>query len=55
MKLYILYQTDIWKSKTVRVFYGIFDSRPKAIDCAKYNALYGPFAKMVNEEVTLIL
>ena len=40
MKLFILYQTDIWKSKMSRVFYGIFDSRPKAIDCAKYNGLY---------------
>lgn len=53
MKLFILYQTDIWKSKISRVFYGIFDSRPKAIDCAKYNGLYYSSAKVVIEEVTL--
>lgn len=53
MKLFILYQTDIWKTKTARVFFGIFDSRPKAIDCAKYNGLYCNNAKVVIEEVTL--
>ncbi|MBP6578037.1 MAG: hypothetical protein KA232_12600 [Chryseobacterium sp.] len=53
MKLFILYQTDIWKSKISRVFFGIFDSRPKALDSAKYNGLYGPNAKVVIEEVTL--
>jgi hypothetical protein len=36
-----------------RVFYGIFDSRPKAIDCAKYNGLYSSYAKVIIEEVTL--
>jgi hypothetical protein len=53
MKLFILYQTDIWKSKISRVFFGIFDSRPKAIDCAKYNGLYCHNAEVVIEEVTL--
>ncbi|WP_291101555.1 MULTISPECIES: hypothetical protein [unclassified Flavobacterium] len=53
MKLFILYQTDIWKSKTARVFFGIFDSRPKAMDCAKYNGLYCSNSKVVIEEVTL--
>ena len=53
MKLFILYQTDIWKSKMSRVFYGIFDSRPKAIDCAKYNGLYSSYAKVIIEEVTV--
>jgi hypothetical protein len=53
MKLFILYQTDIWKSKISRVFFGIFDSRLKAIDCAKYNGLYSPNAVDVIEEVTL--
>jgi hypothetical protein len=53
MKLFILYQTDIWKTKTTRVFYGIFDSRPKAVDCAKYYGLYQLNAKVVIEEVTL--
>ena len=53
MKLFILYQTDIWKTKTARVFFEIFDSRPKAMDCAKYNGLYCNNAKVVIEEVTL--
>lgn len=53
MKLFILYQTDIWKTKISRVFYGIFDSRPKALDCAKYHGLFGPNSKVVVEEVTL--
>ena len=53
MKLYILYQTDIWKTKTSRVYFGIFDCRCKAIDCAKYNGLYAKNAKVVIEEVAL--
>jgi hypothetical protein len=55
MKLFILYQTDIWKSKVSRVFFGIFDTRSKAIDCAKYNGLYCHIAEVVIEEVTLNL
>lgn len=53
MKLFILYQTDIWKSKTSRVFYGIFDSRIKAKDSAKYNGLYSSNTKVAIEEITL--
>jgi hypothetical protein len=53
MKLFILYQTDIWNTKISRVFFGIFDSRPKAVDCAKYNGLYDQNARVVIEEVTL--
>lgn len=53
MKLFILYQTDIWKSKISRVFFGIFDSRLKAIDSTKYNGLYCSNAEVVIEEVTL--
>jgi hypothetical protein len=53
MKLYILYQTDIWKTKASRVYFGIFDCRCKATDCDKYNGLYGNNAKVVIEEVVL--
>jgi hypothetical protein len=52
MKLFILYQTDIWKTKISRVFFGIFDSRPKALDSAKINKLNGSNAKVIIEEVT---
>lgn len=53
MKLFILYQTDIWKSKASRIFFGIFDTRNKALDIAKYNKLYSNYAKIVIEEITL--
>ncbi|CAM2829970.1 conserved hypothetical protein [Flavobacterium psychrophilum] len=55
MKLFILYQTDVWKSKTSRICFGVFDSRYKAIDSAKYNNLYCSCAEVVIEEVTLNL
>ena len=35
MKLFILYQTDNWKSKASRVSFGVFDTRAKAIDSAR--------------------
>ena len=53
MKFYILYQTDVWKNKSSRIYCGIFDSRDKAKDSAKYNGLYCNKAKVVIEEVTL--
>jgi hypothetical protein len=53
MKLYILYQTDMWKSKASRVCFGIFDSRTKAIDSAKYNGLYSSCAEVLIEEINL--
>lgn len=53
MTLFILYQTDIWKSQSSRVFFGVFDTRIKAIDCAKYHGLYTKTAEVVIEEVCL--
>ena len=53
MILFILYQTDVWKSKASHTYFGIFDSRIKAIDCAKYYGLYCSNAKVVIEEVML--
>jgi len=55
MTLFILYQTDQWKTKSSRVFFGVFDSRIKAIDCAKYQSLYSNTTEVVIEEVTLNL
>jgi hypothetical protein len=55
MTLFILFQTDVWKSKASRVFFGVFDSRNKAIDCAKYQNLYSNTTEVVIEEVTLNL
>lgn len=53
MTLFILYQTDQWKTKSSRVFFGVFDCRNKAIDCAKYLNLYSHNSEVVIEEVTL--
>jgi|JI9StandDraft_1071089.scaffolds.fasta_scaffold942323_2 hypothetical protein len=53
MKLYILYQTDLWKNKTSQIFFGIFDCRCKALDSAKYNGLYAQNTKVIVEEVTI--
>jgi hypothetical protein len=53
MTLFILYQTDIWKSRTSRIYCGIFDSRIKAIDSAKYNGLYTDSTAVVVVQVTL--
>ena len=53
MKLFILYQTDQWKSRASRVYCGIFDSKEKAVDTAKYNRLYSPSNTVVIVEVTL--
>jgi len=53
MKLFILYQTDVWKSKASRVCFGVFDTRNKAIDSAKWQQLYNCILEVVVLEVTL--
>ena len=53
MKLFLLFQTDNWKSRASRVFFGAFDSRAKALDYAKYNELYWYNAEVLVVEVTL--
>ncbi|MBC7606970.1 MAG: hypothetical protein H7199_08440 [Burkholderiales bacterium] len=53
MKLYILFQTDSSKSKASRVYFGVFDTRAKAMDCAKYRGLYSPNTAVIIQEVTL--
>jgi hypothetical protein len=55
MTVFILFQTDRWKSKASRIFCGIFDSREKAKDAAKYNRLQTHDAKIVIHEITLNL
>jgi hypothetical protein len=55
MKLFILYQTDNWKSKASRVCFGVFDSRTKAIESAKWQELYTYNSEVVVVEVTLNL
>ena len=53
MNLFILYQTDTWKSKASRIFFGAFDSRTKALDYAKYNELYWCNSDVIVVEVLL--
>jgi hypothetical protein len=53
MKLFMLFQTDKWKSKASRVFFGIFDCRNKALDFAKYNSLAQKDCQIVVIEVGL--
>ncbi|SNB01712.1 conserved hypothetical protein [Flavobacterium psychrophilum] len=55
MKLFILYQTDNWKSRASRVCFGVFDTRAKAIDSAKWQELYNHNSEVVVLEVTLNL
>jgi len=53
MKLFLLFQTDNWKSRASRVFFGAFDTRAKAFDYAKYNDLYWYNSEVLVVEVTL--
>ena len=39
-KVFVLFQTDVWRSKRSRVFFGVFSSDVAAIDAAKENDLY---------------
>jgi hypothetical protein len=55
MKLFILYQIDNWKSRASRVCFGVFDTRAKAIDSAKWQELYNHNSEVVVLEVTLNL
>jgi hypothetical protein len=40
MKVFVLFQTDVWKTRKSRVLFGVFSTEPKAIDAAKANGLY---------------
>ena len=53
MSIFLLFQTDTWKSRASRVFFGAFDSRTKALDYAKYNELYWCNYDVVVVEVVL--
>lgn len=42
MKAYTLFQTDIWKTKSSRVFCGVFTTYKKAFKAAEENNFFGP-------------
>ena len=38
--VFILFETDNWKSRSSRVLLGVFETKEKAIDAAKENDCY---------------
>ena len=53
MKLFILYQTDNWKSKAFRISFGVFDTRAKTNESAKWQELSNSNSIVVVLEITL--
>ena len=51
--VYVLFQSDIHKTKSTYVFFGVFSSYEKAVDEAKANDLYTNEAEVIIEEVTM--
>lgn len=51
--MYILFQTDVYRSKKSRVCFGVYSSSVKAIDAAKENDLYTSDAEVVIIECDL--
>ncbi|MDR1584352.1 MAG: hypothetical protein LBS55_14065 [Prevotellaceae bacterium] len=47
MKVFVLFQTDIHRTKASRVFFGVFSTEVKAIDHAKENGFYRHDAEVV--------
>jgi hypothetical protein len=47
MKVFVLFQTDIYHTRASRVFCGVFSTEAKAIDHAKENGLYTHDAEVV--------
>ena len=47
MKVYILFQTDVHKSKSSRVCFGVYSTEEKAITAAKENDLYDYRSELV--------
>ena len=53
MKIYILFQTDVWQTVDSRVCFGAFGSYEKAVSNAKENGLYTHDAEVVIIETSL--
>ncbi len=47
MEAYILFQTDIYKGKRSRVFFGVYSTEIRAIEAAKENDLYTSDSEVV--------
>lgn len=53
MTVFVLFQTDIYKSRASRVFFGVFTSEVRAIQEAKMRDLYTHEAEVVIIECEL--
>lgn len=53
MQLFILFQTDVHKTKKSRVFCGVFSSEVEAIDAARDNDLYSYESEVEIIEITV--
>lgn len=53
MQTFILFQTDIHKTKKSRVCFGVFSTETEAIDAARNNDLYSHESEVVIVETTL--
>lgn len=53
MKLFMLYQTDLHKSKSSKVCFGVYSTKEKAIDAAKEYDLYSHQSEILIEECRL--
>lgn len=53
MTVFILYQTDQWKSKASKVCFGVFSTKELAIDAAKAKGLYNNEREVEIIETTL--
>jgi glycerol-3-phosphate responsive antiterminator len=53
MKLFILYQTEIWKDKNSKTRFGIFATKKEAIETAKKHNLYNINSEVIIDAVFL--
>lgn len=51
--LYLLYQTDVWKTKSSGVCFGVFDSFEHANEAAKKHLLYTHNAEVEIKQVKI--
>lgn len=53
MTVFVLFQTDTYRTKASRVFFGVFSTEVKAIDHTKENGLYTHTAVVIIIECEL--
>ena len=51
--LYLLYQTDVWKTKSSGVCFGVFDSYEHAYEAAQKNGLCTPESSVGIKQVKI--